>query len=180
MSTSQDRVDGLLAQWAEQRPELDIAPLHVVARIVRLSYHLDRAVDQLLSTLDLKWWEVDVLGALRRAGPPFRLSPGELSERLMVTSGTMTTRVDRLEGRGFVAREQAEHDRRGVMVSLTDAGRTTIDDAMQPHLANLHRILEPLDEKSQADVADVLRGWLIALEGHAPKDLSGPNYAPES
>ena len=175
MSTrSYDRVDGLLAQWVEQRPELDIAPLQVVARIARLSYHLDRAVDQLLSTLDLKWWEVDVLGALRRAGPPFRLSPGELSERLMVTSGTMTTRVDRLEGRGFVIREQAEHDRRGVVVSLTNAGRKVIDEAMEPHLANLQRILEPLDEESQATVAEVLRGWLIALEGHAPEDLPRP------
>ena len=108
---------GLLAQWAEQRPELDVTPLEVVARIARVSYHLDRTVDSMLATLELKWWEVDVLGALRRAGPPFRLSPGELSERLMVTSGTMTTRVDRLEERGFVAREQAEHDRRGVVVS---------------------------------------------------------------
>ncbi len=174
VSRSYDRVDGLLAQWGEQRPELDVAPLQVVARIARVSAHLDRAVEAMLSTLDLKWWEVDVLGALRRAGPPFRLSPGELSERLMVTSGTMTTRVDRLEDRGFVAREQAAHDRRGVVVSLTDAGRSAIDDAMQPHLANLERILEPLSDESQAVIADALRAWLIALEGHAPDDLPRP------
>ena len=175
VSTPHDRVDGLLAQWAEQRPELDVAPLQVVARIARVSYHLDRAVDAMLSSLDLKWWEVDVMGALRRAGPPFKLSPGELSERLMVTSGTMTTRIDRLQERGFVAREQAEHDRRGVVVSLTDAGRSTIDDAMEPHLANLERILEPLNDASQAAVADALRAWLVALEGHAPEDLSKPD-----
>ena len=174
MSTPHDRVDGLLAQWAEQRPELDVAPLQVVARIARVSYHLDRAVDAMLSSLELKWWEVDVMGALRRAGPPFRLSPGELSERLMVTSGTMTTRVDRLHERGFVAREQAEHDRRGVVVSLTEAGREVIDNAMQPHLANLERILEPLTTKSQADVADALRAWLVAIEGPAPDDLPTP------
>lgn len=161
----------LLAQWAEQRPELDVTPLEVVARIARVSHHVDRAIDSMLSQLDLKWWEVDVLGALRRAGPPFKVSPGELSERLMVTSGTMTTRIDRLQERGFVTRDQAEHDRRGVVVSLTETGRKVIDDAIEPHLANLDRILEPLDATTRGAVANALRTWLIALEGHAPDEL---------
>ena len=152
-----------------------MTPLEVVARIARVSYHLDRAIDSMLSTMDLKWWEVDVLGALRRAGPPFRLSPGELSERLMVTSGTMTTRIDRLEERGYVSREKAEHDRRGVVVSLTDTGRGVIDTAIEPHLANLDRILEPLSAKTRGAVADALRTWLIALEGHAPDNLRKPD-----
>ena len=152
-----------------------MTPLEVVARIARVSYHLDRTVDSMLATLDLKWWELDVLGALRRAGPPFRLSPGELSERLMVTSGTMTTRVDRLEERGFVAREQAEHDRRGVVVSLTGAGRSKIDEAMEPHMANLDRLLEPLSQPTRATVADALRAWLVALEGQAPDELQKPS-----
>ena len=167
-----DRIDRLLAQWAEQRPELDVSPLHVVARIARLSHHLDRVVDSTLTQFDLKWWEVDVLGALRRAGPPFRLSPGELSERLMVTSGTMTTRVDGLEKRGFVVREPSEQDGRSVVVSLTRDGRKAIDDAMEPHLKNLLRALEPLSVARQEELVDVLRIWLVALEGDTPEALS--------
>lgn len=119
----------------------------------------------------MKWWEIDVLGALRRSGAPFRLSPGELSERLMVTSGTMTTRVDRLEARGFVAREPAAHDGRGVVVFLTDEGRRAIDSAIPPHLANLKRVLKPLSAGQQRELADALRSLLIALEGRAPSDL---------
>ena len=171
VSTTPDRVDGLLAQWTVQRPELDISPLEIVARIARVSSHLDRTVDGMLAELDLKWWEVDVLGALRRAGPPFRLSQGALSERLMVTSGTMTTRVDRLEERGFVAREQAEHDRRGVVVYLTEEGEAVIDNAMTPHLANLQRLIDPIPEEMRPTIAEALRLWLVALEGQAPDDL---------
>ncbi len=174
MSTPPDRVDGLLAQWADQRPELEVAPLEVVARIARVSHHLDRVVDTFLAQIELKWWEVDVLGALRRAGPPFRLSPGELSDRLLVTSGTMTTRVDRLEQRGFVAREPAAHDGRSVVVSLTATGRDAIDTAMEPHLANLKHALEPLSLNRQKELADVLRAWLLALEGRAPDELLPP------
>jgi DNA-binding MarR family transcriptional regulator len=172
VSAPPDRVDELLAQWAEQRPELDISPLHVIARIARLSHHLDRVVDSTLTQFDLKWWEIDVLGALRRAGPPFRLSPGELSERLMVTSGTMTTRVDRLEKRGFVAREPSEHDRRSVVVSLSHDGRKAIDEAIVPHLANLVQALKPLSVARQQELVDALRIWLVALEGDTPEALS--------
>jgi DNA-binding MarR family transcriptional regulator len=167
-----DRVDALLAQWHEQRSELDVSPLHVVARVARLSHHLDRAVDSTLNQFDMKWWELDVLGALRRAGAPFRLSPGELSERLMVTSGTMTTRIDRLEKRAFVVREPAERDRRSVVVSLTRDGRKAIDSVMKPHLANLQQALEPLSAARQAELVETLRFWLVALEGEAPEDLS--------
>jgi len=172
VSATPDRVDGLLAQWAEQRPELEVAPLEVVARIARVSHHLDRLVEATLTEFELKWWEVDVLGALRRSGPPFRLSPGELSERLMVTSGTMTTRVDRLEARNFVVREPAEHDRRSVVVSLTETGKQAIDGAMEPHLANLKHVLEPLSTNRQREIADALRVLLVALEGRAPDELS--------
>lgn len=172
MPAPADRVDALLSQWHDQRSELDVSALHVVARVARLSHHLDRVVDSTLSQFDMKWWELDVLGALRRAGPPFRLSPGELSERLMVTSGTMTTRIDRLEKREFVVREPSEHDRRSVVVSLTRDGRKAIDSVMKPHLANLQEALEPLSASRQAELVETLRFWLVALEGEAPGDLS--------
>ncbi len=165
MSAPRDRIDGLLAQWSRERPDLDTTPLEVVARVVRVSGYLDRLVDEWLSCVGLKWWELDVLGALRRSGAPFRLSPGELSDRLMVTSGTMTTRLDRLEEKGLVEREPAAHDRRGVIVLLTSDGRSRIDDAMSTHLANLSVVLESLSDEDQLLLTDSLRTLLIALEG---------------
>lgn len=171
MPTNADRIDSLIAQWARQRPELDTGPLEVIARIARVSGHLNRAVDGWLGHFELKWWELDVLGALRRAGAPYRLSPGELSERLMVTSGTMTTRLDRLESKGLVGREPAAHDRRGVVVSLTSEGHTCIDDAMDAHLGNLEQLLTSLDAPTRAQIADGLRELLISLEGRGRDDL---------
>lgn len=172
-----DRVDGLIAQWSRERPDLDTSPLEVVARVARVSGHLDRAVDGWLAQIGLKWWELDVLGALRRSGPPFRLSPGELSERLMVTSGTMTTRLDRLEAKGLVGREPSARDRRGVVVSLTSEGHTCVDDAMDPHLANLERMLLPLDGDDREQIAGCLRRLLITLEGQARDGLDPPEPA---
>ena len=160
-----DRVDGLLAQWSRERPDLDTTPLEVIARVARVTNHLERLVDATLSRFGLKWWELDVLGALRRSGEPFRLSPGELSDRLMVSSGTMTTRIDRLVDKGLVLREPSAHDRRSVMVSLTGQGRDLVDEVMQAHLANLERILAPLDVGEQSEIANQLRQLLIALEG---------------
>ena len=182
MSSPRDRIDGFLAQWSRERPDLDTTPLEVVARVVRVSGHLDRLVDGWLSRMELKWWELDVLGALRRSGEPFRLSPGELSNRLMVTSGTMTTRLDRLEEKGFVKREPAAHDRRGVVVSLTAKGRRRIDDAMSTHLANLAAVLESLSEEDALVLTDSLRALLIALEGTGQDEpgVESPIYAAHS
>jgi DNA-binding MarR family transcriptional regulator len=160
-----DRIDGLLAQWGRERPDLNTTPLEVIARVARVSAHFDRLVDGWLARFGIKWWELDVLGALRRAGEPFRLSPSELSDRLMVSSGTMTTRVDRLAEKGLVAREPSVHDRRSVIVSLTEAGRTLVDEVMVIHLANLERILNPLGVDEQHEIAQSLRQLLIALEG---------------
>ena len=172
MSAPRDRIDGFLAQWTRERPDLDTTPLEVVARVVRVSGHLDRLVDAWLSRMGLKWWELDVLGALRRSGTPFRLSPGELSDRLMVTSGTMTTRLDRLEEKGLVERGPAAHDRRGVVVSLTSEGRKRIDDAMSTHLTNLSVVLESLADADKLVLTDSLRSLLIALEGTAQDEPS--------
>jgi DNA-binding MarR family transcriptional regulator len=165
-----DRIDGLLAQWGRERPDLDTTPLEVIARVARVSDHLDRLVDATLGRYGIKWWELDVLGALRRSGEPFRLSPGELSDRLMVSTGTMTARVDRLVEKGLVAREPATHDRRSVIVSLTPEGQELIDEVMVVHLANLERILAPLERPDQREIANALRQLLIALEGAATQE----------
>ena len=112
----------------------------------------------------LEGWEFDVMSALRRAGEPFKLSPGALVQQTLVTSGTMTNRVDRLEKRGYVAREPSPSDRRGVLVRLTPDGLTVVDAAFDALLAHERRLLSGMDERGRADLADSLRALLAAVE----------------
>ena len=119
-----DEVDLLVAAWRRERADLDLAPVEVFSRIGRLARLLDRARRQAFTAHRIEPWEFDVLAALRRAGAPYELSPGRLLVETMVTSGTMTNRVDRLAERGLVARLPDPADRRGVLVRLTSDGRT--------------------------------------------------------
>jgi len=100
---TRDEVDNIVEAWRRERPDLDVAPMEVLSRISRLAHHLDRVRANAFSAHHLESWEFDVLAALRRSGPPYRLSPGQLLRETMVTSGTMTNRVDRLAARGLVA-----------------------------------------------------------------------------
>ncbi len=118
----QDEVDRLVAAWSRERPDLDVSPLEVLSRVTRLARHLDRMRRATFAEHGLDVWEFDVLAALRRAGSPYVLSPGRLVTSTMVTSGTMTNRIDRLAARGLVERLPDPSDRRGVHVRLTPAG----------------------------------------------------------
>src|ERR1700737_4520137 len=104
MAATQDEVDRLVAAWRRERPDLDVRPLEVLSRVTRLARHLDRARSNAFAAHELALWEFDVLSALRRSGPPYTLSPGALLTQTLVTSGTMTNRIDRLAGRGLVRR----------------------------------------------------------------------------
>src|SRR5689334_20098722 len=115
-----DEVDRIVEAWRHERPDLDVAPLEVLSRVSRLARHLDRARSAAFTEHALESWEFDVLSALRRAGDPYELSPGQLVTQTLVTSGTMTNRVDRLTARGLVQRLPDPRDRRGVLVRLTD------------------------------------------------------------
>src|SRR6478752_5155448 len=117
-----DDVDEIVAAWRRERPDLDVSPLEVLSRVSRLARRLDLARGSAFSEHLLDGWAFDVLSALRRAGEPYELSPGQLVQQTLVTSGTMTNRVDRLERRGLVRRSPDPSDRRGVIVALT-AGR---------------------------------------------------------
>src|ERR1700742_3878960 len=108
-----DEVDDLVAAWEQQRPDLDVAPLQVLSRVTRLARHLDIARRSAFTAAGLEPWEFDVLSALRRAGPPFQLTPGALLRATLVTSGTMTNRIDRLAAAGFVSREPDPPGKRG-------------------------------------------------------------------
>ncbi|MCH9676475.1 MAG: MarR family transcriptional regulator [Candidatus Nanopelagicales bacterium] len=159
MSTPDD-VDQIVAAWQVQRPDLDVTPLQVLSRLTRVSAQLDTARAKAFRDHDLDSWEFDVLAALRRTGPPFTLSAGTLSTQTHVTSGTMTTRVDRLLERGFVARFPDTNDRRGVLIALTDAGQIAVDGALKDLLEREKAALSGLDRGSQEQLATLLRGLL--------------------
>jgi len=152
-----DDVDRIAAAWQRERPDLDVSPLQVLSRVSRLARHLDLARRQSFTAHDLDSGEFDVLAALRRAGAPYSLSPGQLGSETLVTSGTMTNRIDRLEARGLVQREPDPTDRRGVRVVLTDAGRTCVDDAMSDLLSREHELLAVLGMGERDDLSRLLR-----------------------
>lgn len=152
-----DEVDRLIEAWRRERPDLDVAPMEVLSRVSRLARHLDRARSQAFDAHGLETWEFDVLAALRRAGAPYQLSPGRLLKETLVTSGTMTNRVDRLTARGLVERLPDPADRRGVLVQLTPAGRDAVDAAMADLLAHERTLLAAVTERDQARLAALLR-----------------------
>jgi DNA-binding MarR family transcriptional regulator len=153
----EDEVDRLVAAWRRERPDLDVGPMEVLSRVTRLARHLDRARRQAFASHDLESWEFDVLSALRRSGPPYRLSPGRLLRETLVTSGTMTNRVDRLAARGLVRREPDPGDRRGVQVLLTDDGRARVDAALSALLTNERALLLGLGAADRRQLANLLR-----------------------
>lgn len=161
---SGDDVDRVIAAWHRERPDLDLAPLAVLSRVSRLSRRLDRVRDRAFDRHDLALWEFDVLAALRRAGPPYQLSPGQLLTENLVTSGTMTNRIDRLEHRGLVRREPVPDDRRGTWVRLTPVGQAMVDDAFVDLLDAERELLAGLDLGARADLAASLRALLLQFE----------------
>jgi DNA-binding MarR family transcriptional regulator len=154
---ARDEVDRLVAAWHRERPDLDVTPMHVLSRVTRLARHLDLARRQAFADRELEAWEFDVLSALRRAGSPYQLSPGRLVRETMVTSGTMTNRIDRLADKGLVHRLPDPGDRRGVIVSLTVEGRVRVDAALAELLAQERRMLAALAPADQVTLADLLR-----------------------
>lgn len=164
MVTERDEVDQIVDAWHRERSDLDVAPLQVLSRVSRLARLLDQARGRAFADHGLDGWEFDVLSALRRVGAPYQLSPGALVQQTLVTSGTMTNRVDRLEGRGLVERHPAPTDRRGVLVRLTPAGRNAVDAAMVELLEQEREILAHLPSRSRSALADSLRTLLSAIE----------------
>jgi DNA-binding MarR family transcriptional regulator len=153
----EDEVDRIVAAWRHERPDLDVAPLEVLSRVTRLARHLDRARAAAFSGHGLDPWEFDVLAALRRSGRPYRLSPGLLASQTLVSSGTMTNRIDRLEARRLVERRPDPDDGRGVMVELTESGRSLVDTALAALLERERTLLATLDAGDRAGLAALLR-----------------------
>lgn len=158
-----DEVDRIIAGWQQARGDLDLGPLAVLSRIKRLSRLLDIARRTAFATAQLETWEFDVLSALRRSENG-ALSPGALMRRTLVTSGTMTTRIDKLATRGLVTRTPDPADRRGRLVRLEFAGQELVDAAMDALLAEEARLLAPLAQGEQDAVARLLRTLLLSVE----------------
>ncbi len=159
-----DQVSHILAQWAREQPEFDTSPMAVIERISRLSHIIERHLEPTFASLGLSGWSFDVLATLRRSGQPYRLSPTKLFNVMLVTSGTMTNRIDRLEQAGLVVRVPDSDDRRSILVELTPKGLGLIDVAVSTHLSNERRLLQALSADEQATLADLLRKLLYALE----------------
>ena len=161
---TRDEVDRLVAAWRRERPDLDVRPLEVLSRVTRLARHLDRARRTAFAEHSLEPWEFDVLSALRRAGSPYQLSPGQLLTQTLVTSGTMTNRIDRLAAKGLVVRGPDPNDRRGVLVRLTDEGRELADGALAGLLKNERELLAALPPERLESLADLLRTLTLPFD----------------
>ncbi|WP_318656483.1 MarR family winged helix-turn-helix transcriptional regulator [Scrofimicrobium canadense] len=142
--------------WRTERPDLDPSPMLVFSRLSRLSRHLDRERRKAFAAHDLETWEFDVLAALRRSGEPYQATPGALMNDLLVSSGTMTNRIDRLEEAGLVQRKPSNRDRRVVLVQLTDAGAQRVDGALEALLKAEKRILSVLELSERTELASLL------------------------
>jgi len=158
-----DEVDDLVQAWRRERADLDLGPVEVFSRISRLARLLDRARRDAFTAQAIEPWEFDVLAALRRAGKPYRLSPGQLLRETMVTSGTMTNRIDRLGERGLVERSPDPHDRRGVLVGLTAAGKRSVDGAFESLLDSESELLTELTAAERRDLAGLLKRLMKPL-----------------
>ena len=162
MTRVEDAVDPILEQWARERPDLDCSPMGIIGRITQAQREVHLAQRATFGRFGLDAPAFDVLAALRRAGEPYRASPGALVRATGVTSGTMTNRVDRLVSRGLVRRDTDPDDRRSVRVELTATGRATVDGALVDLLEAEHELLAGLDEPSRSSLADGLRRLLAS------------------
>lgn len=168
-----DRVDDILAQWARVHPGLPTEAMGLIGRILRLESLLMRGMEASLALHGLNFPAFDVLATLRRASGAQGLTPGGLLAETMVTSGTMTNRLDRLEAAGLIARVADPEDARCRRVVLTPAGIAKIDSVLADYTATQARLANVLPEPDRAALAGLLRRW---LEAHEPQPVQEPQF----
>lgn len=166
--TITDEVDGIIASWGAARPDLDLGPLMVFSRLSRIAKHLDRARSHAFDRSGLQSWEFDVLAVLRRGGAPFRQSPKVLVRQTMVSSGTMTNRIDRLVERKLVRRLTDPNDGRGVLVEMTPLGQTLVDAAMTRLTDAEERLLGTMPRSERERLASLLRKLALSVDRFEP------------
>jgi DNA-binding MarR family transcriptional regulator len=158
----EDEVDRIVREWNHERPGLDVSPTHVLQRITRIYLLQSSSFAEVFSHFGLTFGEFEVLAALVRSGPPHQMSPTQLVGALVLSSGAMTNRIDRVEAAGLVRRLPDPDDRRGTLVALTDRGRRVVDEAVRAHLENEERLLSALSAGERRRLADLLRKLLLA------------------
>jgi DNA-binding MarR family transcriptional regulator len=163
-----DGVDRILEQWARERPELDTQAMGVFGRVARIAAIVNDAMERTYAQHGISRADFDVLATLRRSGEPFQLSPGALSSALMLTTGGMTGRLNRLEGAGLVTRSADLGDRRGLKVTLSDRGRELIDTAVVSGVESLQELLADVPVGQRSRLSDLLRDLLAAVTRVAP------------
>ncbi len=163
-----DHVDRVIAQWSNVRPDLDLRPVALIARIGRATAYIDAGVNARLAELGLTRGTWDVLASLRRGGPPYRLSPTQLYLELMRTSGAMTHRLNGLERAGLIRRVPDPQDGRGILVELTHKGVTTADQVAPQHLANEQALVASLSREERETLSSLLRKLLSNFEREQP------------
>jgi DNA-binding MarR family transcriptional regulator len=159
-----DHIDRIVEQWRRERPELDVASLALVGRLIRTGQLADDVLAKGMATHRLQRGWFDLLAPLRRAGAPFELTPTELMHATMLSSGGVTKRLDRLEAAGLVGRRPDPSDRRGTLVRLTRRGKAAIDAAIVSHVANEDRLLDVLTMAERATLDRVLRKLMASME----------------
>ncbi|KJY86825.1 MULTISPECIES: MarR family winged helix-turn-helix transcriptional regulator [Vibrio] len=159
-----DAIDRVVEQWAKEKPELDTEPMAIMGRLLRIAKHMETEVTQLHKRYDLKLGEFDVLATLRRSGSPFRLTPSELIDSMMLTSGAMTNRLDKLESKSLIAREHSKQDRRSVTVQLTDEGFTLIDKIIEEHAQVQQKLVKGMNSNQKRQINQILKGWQTQFE----------------
>lgn len=159
-----DRIDKITKQWQRERPDLDISPMGLIGRLGNVTLHLSREMEKVFSQFGLNTSSFDVLATLRRAGDPYTLSPGEMLSTLMVTSGTMTNRIDQLEKAGWVIRKVNPEDGRSFLVSLTPEGLELINQVIEAHAENQKRLVSGLSQQEQHTLNQLLKVFLNSLE----------------
>ena len=164
MAPQNDEVDRIVSSWNRERPDLDFSPLEVLSRVGRLAKLLERARKNAFTKSKIEAWEFDVLAALRREGHPYQLSPKALLQQTLVSSGTMTNRIDRLVERDFVRRLEDPNDGRGVLVEMTPAGLTRVDAAITRLVDAEAVLLSSLNKSEQKKLAESLRRLSIDVD----------------
>ena len=159
-----DPIDRQLTGWGAARPDLEVGALQVTGRLTRIGAHLARRQEAVFGRFGLGRGEVGALSALRIAGPPHRLSPTHLAKGLMLSSAGVTSRIDRLERRGFVRRLDDPNDRRGVLIELTDAGQEVVDAAVAALAVSDRQLMERFDPEELTQLEGLLRKLLGGLE----------------
>jgi DNA-binding MarR family transcriptional regulator len=171
--SADDHIEEMITAWRRERPGLDLSGMAVVARLLRVAHRFDEAQDEFFAALGLKPGWLDVLGALRRAGDPYRLTPTRLSEEALISTAGMTNRLDRLEQARLIQRLPDPDDRRGILVELTDEGLELVDAAVDAHRGLSRRLLGALDNRERDELDGLLKKLLLPLDrGEAPAPAS--------